>query len=362
MDLHFLMGLLGTFVGAALLSVFLIPLARRAGLVDVPDARKSHLAPTPLTGGIAMFVAFTVGVALAGMLDVTHLFIMTGAGLLVVVGMIDDRRHIRVGMRFLAQAVAAGFLVIGAGVRVDSLGNLFGFGSIELGLFSIPFSIFAVVGMVNAINMLDGLDGLAGSVVLVVLAAIVTLGVAAESDIVMPALILATTVLGFLLLNFRFPGRARAHVFMGDAGSNFLGYCLAWFVIALPQQAPEIVAPIHMIWLVGFPVADTLTTMWSRLQQGSSPFHPGHDHAHSWLTKAGAGTQMTVVILSVMSLAYALVGINGALHGWPPEPTLSYLFVIVLVVMASLSSRVALVPKRIRRYIVDRLTKCFGHV
>ena len=216
--------LLTAFLGATLLSMLLIPLARIAGLIDLPDNRKSHLAPTPLTGGIAMFVAFTLGVALAGILDGTHLFIMTGAGLLVAIGMIDDRRHIHFGMRFLAQAVAAGFLVIGAGVRVESLGNLLGFGSIELGLFSIPFSIFAVVGMVNAINMLDGLDGLAGSVVLVVLTAIVTLGVAAESDIVMPALILAATVLGFLMLNFRFSRARTSASFYGGRRVTVFGW------------------------------------------------------------------------------------------------------------------------------------------
>ncbi len=68
----------------------------------LPDNRKSHLAPTPLTGGIAMFVAFTLGVALAGILDGTHLFILAGAGLLVAIGMIDDRRHIHFGMRLVA--------------------------------------------------------------------------------------------------------------------------------------------------------------------------------------------------------------------------------------------------------------------
>jgi UDP-GlcNAc:undecaprenyl-phosphate GlcNAc-1-phosphate transferase len=348
MDVQMQLLLIGTFVGAALLSLLLIPVCRISGLVDAPCARKTHVLHTPLAGGIAMFVAFGVGVWLSGVLGSQGLPILLGAALLVAIGLVDDRHDVDFRIRFLVQGVAAACLVIGAGVRVGSLGNLFGFGSIDLGLLSIPFSIFAVVGMVNAINMLDGLDGLAGSVALVILAAISVLAARAESVVLTPALLLSAAVLGFLVLNFRFPWRKHALVFMGDAGSNFLGYCLAWFVIALPQQAPDSVAPVHMLWLVGFPVADTLATMWRRFRQGLSPFHPGHDHAHHWLLRAGLGTRATVLLLVLASCAYALLGINGAVNGLPPEPALIYLFVVALTCMALLLPRVATLTRLTR--------------
>ncbi len=341
--------LAGTFLAAALLCLLMIPIARRVGLMDVPCARKTHPVATPLTGGIAMFFAFGIGVWLTGVLDDRFWSIMTGAALLVVIGLIDDRHNLDFRIRFLGQGIAAAFLVIGAGVRVDSLGNLLGFGDLDLGLLAIPFSIFAVVGMVNAINMLDGLDGLAGSITLVILGGIITLGVVADSVVVMPALILAAAVLGFLTLNFRFPWRPKARVFMGDAGSNFLGYCLAWFVIALPQHASATVAPVHVLWLVGFPVADTLATMWRRRRQGLSPFHAGHDHAHHWLRKAGVSARMTVLILVLTSFAYALTGVNGALYSSLPEPVFTYLFAVTLALMAMFLPRAGLLTRFFQR-------------
>jgi UDP-GlcNAc:undecaprenyl-phosphate GlcNAc-1-phosphate transferase len=280
--------------------------------------------------------------------------IVSGAGVLVAIGLVDDRYDIDFRIRFLVQGIAAAFLVIGAGVRVEGLGNLLGFGTIDLGFLSVPFSIFAVVGLINAINMLDGLDGLAGSVTLVILAGIIVLASGTDSVVLTSALILAAAVLGFLLLNFPFPGRKHALVFMGDAGSNFLGYCLAWFVMALPQQAPDSVAPIYMLWLVGFPVADTLATMWRRRRQGLSPFHAGHHHSHHWLRRAGLGVGATVWILMLVSMGYVLVGINGALNGWLPEPTLIFFFIAVLAFKVMLLSRAELLTQLIQRYIRNK--------
>lgn len=350
MDTQTQLLMLGTFVAAALLSLMLIPICRVFDLIDAPDHRKTHLNHTPLAGGLAMFIAFGGGIWLSGVLGDHYLPIVSGAGLLLAIGLVDDRHDIDFRIRFLVQGAAAACLVIGADVRVESLGNLLGFGSIDLGFLSIPFSIFAVVGMVNAINMLDGLDGLAGSVTLVILAGIVVLAFGAESVVVTSALILAAAVLGFLMLNFPFPWRKHAVVFMGDAGSNFLGYCLAWFVIALPQHAPDGVAPVHVLWLVGFPVADTLATMWRRRRQGLSPFHPGHDHAHHWLRRAGAGTKATVWLVVLVSLAFALVGINSALNGLPPEPALAYLYIAALASMAMLLPRLESLTRPIQRY------------
>ena len=344
----------GTFVGASLMSLLLIPVCRVIGLVDAPDARKTHLKHTPLAGGIAMFVAFCVGSWFSGVLGDHYFPVVSGAALLVANGLADDRHDIDFRIRLLVQGVAAAFLVIGAEVRVESLGNLLGFGPIDLGFLSIPFSIFAVVGMVNAINMLDGLDGLAGSVSLMILAGIIVLAAATGSDVLVPAQILAASVLGFLLFNFPFPWRKHAVVFMGDAGSNFLGYCLAWFVIVLPQQAPDSVAPVHMLWLVGLPVADTLATMWRRRGQGLSPFHAGHDHVHHWLRRAGLGTRATVWIVVLVSAGFALVGIHGALHGFLPEPTLTYLYAATLVFVAMLLPRVESLTRPIRRYYQNK--------
>lgn len=330
MDINALIGLFLALAGTTVLALLLRAPARRIGLVDHPTVRKTHCTPTPLTGGIALFLAVTAGLLVAAPATPGLVPILAGGALLVAFGVLDDIRELHYRLRFVVQAAAAACLVFGADVRVESLGNLLGFGPIELGLLSVPFSIFAIVGLINAINMLDGLDGLAGGVTLVSLAAVLLVAGAAVPALVMPALILAAGVIGFLLVNYRFPWRRRAPIFMGDAGSNLLGYYLAWFVIALPQQAPETVSPIAALWLVGLPVADTLATIWRRKRQGLSAFDAGHNHIHHLLQRAGFGINATLFLVLCIAAAFALIGLSQTFSGSLPEPFLSYLFVAAL--------------------------------
>ncbi|MGD8275881.1 MAG: MraY family glycosyltransferase [Thiohalocapsa sp.] len=354
MDINALIGLVLALAGTTVLALLLRRPARRIGLVDHPTVRKTHCTPTPLTGGIALFLAFTAGLLVAAPETPGLVPILAGGALLVAFGVIDDVREIHFRLRFVVQAAAAGCLVFGADVRVESLGNLLGFGPIELGLLSVPFSIFAVVGLINAINMLDGLDGLAGGVTLVSLAGVLLVAGAAVPALVMPALILAAGVIGFLLVNYRFPWRRRAPVFMGDGGSTLLGYCLAWFIIALPQQAPESVSPIAALWLVGLPVADTLATIWRRKRQGLSAFHAGHNHIHHLLQRAGFGTNTTVLLILCVAFAFALIGLNQIFSDSLPEPFWSYLFVVTLAGIYKLLEHIAPLMLPLRERLTGR--------
>jgi UDP-GlcNAc:undecaprenyl-phosphate GlcNAc-1-phosphate transferase len=351
MEIKLLLGVALALAGACALSLLLCPPARSLGLVDHPNVRKTHCTPTPLTGGIAMFIAFIAGAMIAGASDLPGFWpIAAGGALLVAFGVLDDLREIDYRLRFVVQAAAAACLVFGGDVRVDSLGNLLGFGELDLGLLAVPFSIFAIVGLINAVNMLDGLDGLAGSVSLVSLAAIMLVAAAAGSALLLPALLLAAVIVGFLLVNYRFPWRQRAHAFMGDAGSTFLGYCLAWFIIALPQQAPESITPIAALWLVGLPVADTLATIWRRKRQGLSAFDAGHNHIHHLLQRAGFGVNATVLLVVLSAAAFAMIGLHSVFADAVPEPALSYLFVALLIVShATLEHLVPFVQPLLRR-------------
>lgn len=299
-----------------------------------------------------MISAFCVGAGVAGVGDGFWL-IMAGAGLLLALGLVDDLRDTDYRVRLLVQGLASLFLVIGADVRIESLGNLLGFGTIDLGLLAVPFSVFAVVGMINAVNMIDGLDGLAGGISLIILSSVATFAIMTGSALMFPALILAASVLGFLLLNYRFPWRRKASVFMGDAGSYFLGYCIAWFVIALPNDASQTIAPIHALWIAGFPVTDTLTTMWRRRRQRLSMFHASHDHAHHLLRHAGFSVDATVLLMVLMTAAYAFVGLGNALNHQLPETALSYLFVVSLVVYSLLLRSILPLTKPFRHYLAD---------
>lgn len=337
-----------TFVLTCTLTLGLIPLAGRLGLVDRPCNRKRHQLPTPVIGGIAMFVAVATGLLLANLpLPSTNAFLI-GALLLVGVGIRDDIKPIDYRIRFAVQAAAAGILAVWGGIRIDSLGNLFGLGDIVLGPFAVPFTIFAVVGLINAVNMLDGLDGLAATVVAGILLPIAVYGALHGLDgVVQIIVILLAGVLAFLLFNYRFPWRKSAHTFMGDTGSNFLGFTLAWIVILLADQPASGLSPIAILWLIAFPVADTLLTMGRRWHKGQSPFHPGHDHVHYILERAGFSVNATVLIIAGVAALCTLLGLLASLHGWP-EPLLTLLLVVYITLHGLTLARATRVSKALR--------------
>mgnify|MGYP001057924977 CR=1 FL=1 len=237
LDLNLTALIAPTFLLTCTLTLGLIPIAERIGLVDQPCHRKRHQLPTPIIGGIAIFIAVAAGLIVTNPLTPsTHAF-LAGALLLFAVGIHDDIKPIDYRIRLMVQSTAAAILAIWGNVRIDSLGDLFGLGDIALGPFAIPFTIFAVVGLINAVNMLDGLDGLAGSVVAAILLPIaVYASLHGLEGIAQIGIIVLAGVLAFLLFNYRFPWRASAHTFMGDTGSYFLGYSLAWIVIMLANH------------------------------------------------------------------------------------------------------------------------------
>ena len=149
---------------AALVSRALAPVAIRIGLADVPGGRKQHVGAIPVTGGIGMFAGFFVAAMATGLVAGTMVALLVALFLLVFGGAADDMRDISHQFKFLLQLIAALLMTSWAGVQVQQLGNLFGFGPLNLYEWAIPFSVVCALGVINAINMVDGLDGTAGGV------------------------------------------------------------------------------------------------------------------------------------------------------------------------------------------------------
>ena len=321
--------LLGLGVTSGLIAL-LIPIAGRVSLLDHPNERKCHTSPTPIVGGIAIYLGLVASFLLADLPLETLGPLAAGATLLVVIGFIDDIRPLGYRIRLVAQCTAAGFLTIWGGLTVDNLGDLFGLGSISLGILATPFTLFAVVGLINAVNMLDGLDGLAGGVVIGMLLPVFAYTSLTGIDHLPSATLLAMAcVLGFILFNYRFPWRDRAPVFMGDAGSNLLGFVVAWAVLSLLQQPQSQLPPIALLWLVAFPVVDALVTMWRRHRKGLSMFSPDCDHVHHILQRAGFSVNATVLLAAGSTALLAVIAILASLAG-TPEPLLFAGFLILL--------------------------------
>jgi UDP-GlcNAc:undecaprenyl-phosphate GlcNAc-1-phosphate transferase len=286
------------------------PVAHRFGLLDHPGGRKQHGHPTPLVGGLAMAIGIMVPVVWVGEYPRSYLGFMLGGALLVLVGLADDILDVRWWVRLLAQAAAALVMVYVGGVRVEYLGQVFGLATLDLGIWSVPFTVFATVGVINAFNMSDGVDGLAGCLAVAGLAMYCAAAIYSGNHFMVERLapvIAAVSV--FLLFNMRHPWRERARVFMGNAGSAFLGYLIAWVCFRLTQNPSHPVTPVLAPWLVAPPIIDCVVLIVRRLKQGRSPFAAGRDHLHHLMLDAGFTP--TQIALSVSALSCVL-GLGAA--------------------------------------------------
>ena len=319
------------FVLAALLPWWLEPAARRLDLMDYPKGRKDHERPTPVTGGLAMAIASILAYWAAPNLTPSIQAFCIAAVLLVAVGLWDDKHDLRWYWRVLAQVLAALVVIFWGGVRVEQLGPLFGLGQTSLGFLSVPFTVFATVGIINAMNMIDGADGLAGMLGLAALAMLCAASVYAGNLVLAERVaVLCGALAGFLVWNLRFPWRPRARVFMGNAGSGFLGLVIAWVAFRLTQNDGHPVNPVLALWLLPIPVMDTLVLIVRRLQEGRSPFAAGRDHIHHMMQDAGFGPTRAAFWLTVFSLACGLV-VGQAMRLDVPNPLLLAAYIALCV-------------------------------
>ena len=309
--------LVSPFMSAGLILALIAP-AHRFGLVDHPGGRKWHDVPTPLLGGLAIFLTFLAMNALAGGLAGSSLSLFGAMMVVVTIGVADDINDLGHGIKFFVQICAALIIVSGTTVHVTHFGDILGQGDVTLGKWSILVTMLALIGLMNAINMIDGVDGLAGALALI--GALVLAGLAIahrETRLAFEILLLAGAIAGFLFLNLRSRWRSRATVFMGDAGSLLLGLLLAWYSIQLSGDSAPMVGPITVVWVMGVPLLDMGSVMLLRILQRKSPFHADRQHVHYMLLDAGYAVNQVVAILSGFALACGLIGVLANLAGVP---------------------------------------------
>ncbi len=298
----------------------LMPVARRLGLVDLPDARKTHSGEVPTIGGIAIAVAVVETAVLMGAVDQVHPAFWAGLLVIVLVGTLDDLRDLGHRSKFLAQITAAALMVFWAGWYLQSLGDLLGHWPLVLGVLSIPFSLFAIIGVVNAINFSDGADGLAGGLAfnaLLWLAVIAALGASGTAGDVQIMLAFLGAIAAFLAFNLRLPRRGKALIFLGDAGSLGLGFVLAWLMVWGAARPDPVFAPVTAIWLLAVPLADTLTCAGRRLFNGTSPFKADRKHLHHILVDMGMPIGKAVAAINGCAFILAAIGVAGWYYSVP---------------------------------------------
>lgn len=330
-------------LAAAALTIFVLwllkPVAHRWQLVDKPLGRKDHSHATPNTGGVAMMFGVLV-TAMCTLPDPGRPLVafVLASVLVIAVGLLDDRYDLRWYWRIAGQGAAALILVYLGGVRVDNLGPLSPLADMSGGLLAVPLTVIATVGIINAVNMVDGADGLAG--MLVAAALLMLLAAALYSGNLLAAqhaVILLGSVLAFLIYNARFPWQRKARIFMGNAGSAFLGLALAWMSFRLSQNPGHPVSPVLVLWFVPIPVMDCLVLMLRRLRHRKSPFAADRNHIHHVMIDGGFGPTQAAMALALFSLVCGLVA-GQAMRMDVPHPVLLFAFIALCVAWYWLTS------------------------
>ncbi|MBM3860634.1 MAG: hypothetical protein FJ395_13415 [Verrucomicrobia bacterium] len=303
------------FLVGFLLSLALTPLVRRLALrlkaVDMPGDRKVHAAPVPRLGGLAIIVSFQAGLLLGfgplpelvyylGDFAVTWLARLLPAVLvIVIVGVLDDIRPLRPMTKLLAQVLAA-LLAVRVGVVIGMFESPWGT-TVHLGVWAIPISVLWMLALTNAFNLIDGLDGLScgvGAISTLTLGAVALLR--GDSGLVLVCALLAGSMIGFLRHNFH-----PARIFMGDTGSQFIGFTLAVLSITAAHKSTASLSVLVPFLAFGLPLMDTLLTTLRRALKGVQVFEADGDHIHHRLLRFGLSHRQAVLMLYGVSLLAA---------------------------------------------------------
>ncbi len=279
--------------------------AVKIGAIDIPDERKVHTQAIPRVGGIAMVMSSVASIVILAELDQQLIAILIGFIVIWGFGLWDDKCNLNYKIKFLGQLLAAVIVVTWGDVTISIIPFVSDFLPNYL---SIPFSIFALVGITNAINLSDGLDGLAGGTSLISISIIALLALDAGGDtVLLISMAIAGSVLGFLRHN-TYPAR----LFMGDTGSQFLGFGLGVLVILLSQSVNSAMSPIIPLFILGLPIIDTMAVMGQRIYERRSPFSPDKNHIHHKLLDLGLDHYEAVFIIylfqsALISIAYFML-------------------------------------------------------
>ncbi|MBF0195570.1 MAG: undecaprenyl/decaprenyl-phosphate alpha-N-acetylglucosaminyl 1-phosphate transferase [Magnetococcales bacterium] len=321
------------------IGVFLAPII---GLVEKPSNCKKHESIIPLVGGIALFFGLLPTLFLLEN-SIPHQERFWLASLFILfIGVWDDRVGLSIRKRFVIEILIAFMITADGGLTVMSLGNIFGFGEIELGLFAVPFTIICIVGVINALNMVDGIDGLTAGLSLVSMFAMLYLAIKvgrnAEAQMI---LMIISALIPIFIYNSRIFGQKSARFFMGDGGSMLLGLFLAWFTISLSQtftpnneeQVFVAFPAVIALWLLSIPLIELFSSILRRLISGKNPFKSDVKHIHHLLISAGFNANITLIIImgvATVMVAFTIIAFEAAIGD-------EILFISILFVFAAFS-------------------------
>lgn len=305
--------ILFTLAVSFLFSFAAVPLVRvlafKLKAVDVPrDNRRMHTKPIPRMGGLAIFLGFIVAyMCFVGTVDKKVVGILIGATILVVLGILDDRKPLSAFVKLVVQILCA-IIPVMMGLRIDFISriNLFSNETNHvLGVLAVPVTVIWIVGVTNALNLIDGLDGLAGGITTISAFSLMFVSfVFGRIDCAIAMAAIAGATLGFLPYNLN-----PAKIFMGDTGALFLGYMLATLSVDGFFKSYAAVTFIIPLVVMGLPLFDTSFAIFRRIIKREPIMKPDRSHLHHRLIDAGFNQRQAVGILCTVSGLLSLTAV-----------------------------------------------------
>jgi len=303
-------------IAPVLLSLRMYPviiyLVKSKNLMDEPVDRSMHMAKTPTLGGVGMFISFTLTLITLGMVlglsqaDLLKLLSVLAASItLMFLGIKDDLLGLAPKKKFMIQIFAAALVIVLTDVRIISCYGLLGMEELPY-LVSVGFSIFVFLAVINAFNLIDGIDGLAGTIGIIVST---TFGAFYFLNGRYLMMAISFSLIGALLGFLRFNLSKRGRIFMGDSGSMFIGFLLAYQAISFLEFNAAAVgpytvhyAPILAMAILSFPILDTLRVFAIRMAQKRSPFSADRNHIHHRLLQLGLTHKKATLVLAAINI------------------------------------------------------------
>ncbi len=316
--------ILTTFLTSLILTHLMIKISKNMNIMDIPNERSVHKKPTPLLGGIAIFLSFLFGFILFGNQNPLMISILIASFLILLLGIFDDIKPIKARYKFVIHILVALIVVFYGGLKLTHV-DIFGL-SLNFKWMSPYVTILIIVGIINAVNLIDGLDGLCAGISSIYF---LTIGVIAlilnkfnGLDIILSFIMLGAT-LGFLVFNF-----PPAKIFMGDTGSTFLGLMIS-VIMLLGFKTVTLTSLLIPLVLLILPITDTLFAIIRRALNKKPIGQADKEHIHHQLLKH-LSTRKTILVIYVVDLIFSVVSIFYAI-GKKKEMIIFYILLMFIL-------------------------------
>lgn len=316
--------ILTTFLTSLILTHLMIKISKNMNIMDIPNERSVHKKPTPLLGGIAIFLSFLFGFILFGNQNPLMISILIASFLILLLGIFDDIKPIKARYKFVIHILVALIVVFYGGLKLTHV-DIFGL-SLNFKWMSPYITILIIVGIINAVNLIDGLDGLCAGISSIYF---LTIGVIAlilnkfnGLDIILSFIMLGAT-LGFLVFNY-----PPAKIFMGDTGSTFLGLMIS-VIMLLGFKTVTLTSLLIPLVLLILPITDTLFAIIRRALNKKPIGQADKEHIHHQLLKH-LSTRKTILVIYVVDLIFSVVSIFYAI-GKKKEMIIFYILLMFIL-------------------------------